>query len=154
MLTRTCVLSPARRRSFTMIELLAVMAVIAILAALVIGGTRLAFRKGQEGAIRAKLNKMTLALDQYKRDWGYYPIWPLTATSTVYDLNYEMKAPAPSNTTYLDESTQPYRQGGSGSKPFQYRYPGTNNPQKYDLWSLGVDETANTTDDITNWKWN
>jgi len=179
-----------------MIELLAVMAVIAILAALVVGGTRLAFRKGQEAAIRAKMKKMELALDQYRRDWGYYPI---QQTVNVMDLSFDLKSPA--GVSYLEEDTKPYRLGGAGSMAFKYRYPGatkwrcnacgwvrftysgclpadapgscenancpTNapsapppdyepllidcSPDRYDLWSWGVDKTRDNKDDITNW---
>jgi hypothetical protein len=35
---------------------------------------------------------------------------------------------------------------------FWYVCPGTHNPQKYDLWSLGPDGTDGTVDDICNWK--
>lgn len=34
---------------------------------------------------------------------------------------------------------------------YVYENPGSNNPNRYDLYSLGPDETAGTEDDISNW---
>ena len=35
---------------------------------------------------------------------------------------------------------------------YEYSYPGTQNPQSYDLHSFGPDEQDSTEDDIANWK--
>jgi len=35
--------------------------------------------------------------------------------------------------------------------PYKYRYPGSKNPNKYDLYSLGQDGTESA-DDIGNWE--
>jgi len=36
--------------------------------------------------------------------------------------------------------------------PYVYHFPGTNNTNSYDLYSLGPDGVGNTADDIGNWK--
>ena len=36
-------------------------------------------------------------------------------------------------------------------EPYQYRYPGVKNKDRYDLWSKGPDKTDGTDDDIGNW---
>ncbi len=35
--------------------------------------------------------------------------------------------------------------------PYQYRYPGKHNPDKYDVFSMGEDGQPDTADDIGNW---
>ena len=35
--------------------------------------------------------------------------------------------------------------------PYQYRFPGQNNPNGYDLWSMGKDGRDGGNDDIDNW---
>ncbi len=35
--------------------------------------------------------------------------------------------------------------------PLFYRYPGTHNTDRYDLWSAGPDKKDGTADDIGNW---
>ncbi len=37
------------------------------------------------------------------------------------------------------------------SHPYGYKFPGTHNPSKYDLWSFGPDGVDGTADDIGNW---
>ena len=37
-------------------------------------------------------------------------------------------------------------------QPLRYRWPGTHNPQSYDLWTLGPDGETGTRDDLTNWE--
>jgi general secretion pathway protein G len=36
-------------------------------------------------------------------------------------------------------------------QPYEYRFPGVKNPGGYDVYSKGVDHTADTADDIGNW---
>jgi general secretion pathway protein G len=37
-------------------------------------------------------------------------------------------------------------------RPYHYRNPGIYNPDSYDLWSNGYDDSEGTEDDIANWK--
>lgn len=36
-------------------------------------------------------------------------------------------------------------------EPYQYRIPGTHNPNSFDVWSKGLDKIDGTGDDIGNW---
>jgi len=62
-----------RRSAFTLIELLTVIAIIALLAGLVVGGTRYASTKIKESRIRAELNALATAIDAYHAKFNSYP---------------------------------------------------------------------------------
>ena len=64
---------PHRLKSFTLIELLAVVMVILILAGIVISLASLAQKHVQSQVTRAQIVVIAAALDSYKADWGYYP---------------------------------------------------------------------------------
>ena len=59
--------------AFTMIELLVVVAIIGILAALVVSGVGRAVRAGKESRLRADLNLLVTAIEQYQSALGSYP---------------------------------------------------------------------------------
>jgi prepilin-type N-terminal cleavage/methylation domain-containing protein len=59
--------------AFTLIELLVVIGIIALLAGLVVGGTRYAGAKMKESRIRAELNALVTAIDAYNAQFGHYP---------------------------------------------------------------------------------
>src|SRR4051812_7250343 len=71
------VLAPAgaihQRAAFTLLELLAVIALIAILAGLVVGVGRRAVEVGQVARAKAELAALAAALEAYKRAHGDYP---------------------------------------------------------------------------------
>ena len=58
---------------FTLIELIAVMTIIAILSAIVIGGVVLAGKKAAVSATTALLGKLSIAINEYHEDYGAYP---------------------------------------------------------------------------------
>ena len=62
-----------RTRSFTLIELLAVIMVILLLAAILIGLAGSARKSTQSQVTRVQLLLLTTALESYRADWGYYP---------------------------------------------------------------------------------
>jgi prepilin-type N-terminal cleavage/methylation domain-containing protein len=63
----------ARVGAFTLIELLAVIAIIALLAGLVLGTAGLATEKMRESRVRAEHGKLVTAIDVYKTDLGNFP---------------------------------------------------------------------------------
>ena len=134
-----------KRRAFTLIEILTVMVIIAILTGQVVGGAGLASRKGAEGKTTARLKALATALEQYRTEWGFYP-----AQLSGYEVKWDESGfadkrrtpflaegdgyPTDSNTSH----DNPYKDAWGHA--FYYKYPGTMNPEAYDLWSTGHDE--------------
>lgn len=64
-----------RRQTFTLIEMLAVVVLIFLLSGLIIGGAKFAYEKSQQSAIMMEMKTLEMALQEYKKDWGHYPVW-------------------------------------------------------------------------------
>lgn len=139
--------SSPRQRGFTLIEIMVVVVIIGLLAAVV---TTQVFSKVDDARIaRAKqdIHAIEQALDLYKLDNFTYP-------TTEQGLEALVKKPADPNLTNYDEkgyikrlSKDPWQQ------PYHYEYPGTRGGE-YDLYSLGADnrpggEKVNA--DFGNW---
>ena len=68
-------------RGFTLMELLVVVAIIMILAALSLGGLRFMQGKQAEKKCRAQIAMLSSALEEYKLDFGRYPVANDTGTA-------------------------------------------------------------------------
>jgi general secretion pathway protein G len=127
------------RRAFTLVEMLLVVTIIGILAALVIPKIVGRSEQARETAVRADLASIKTALDAFEVDNGNYP-------KSLGDL-----VQAPNNAThwhgpYLDKvPTDPWNDN------YIYYYPGKHNPAGFDLLSVGPDQKEGTDDDIGNW---
>lgn len=135
-------------RAFTLIEILVVVAIIGLLAGVLLKG----LVGGQDAAYIgvAKIfiqSGLKTSLERYKIDMGSYP-------STAEGLPALLVAPPNAAESwhgpYMDDDKgkvplDPWRE------PYQYRFPGTKNKTKYDLFSKGPDKTEGTEDDIGNW---
>ena len=135
------------QKGFTLIEILVVVIIIGILAALVIPRFSGRTEQAREAAAKTQINSLFgLALDAYEADNGFYP----TTEQGLEALRVEPTTdPAPRDWKgpYLksDVPVDPWQ------KPYVYSCPGTHNPTGYDLYSFGPDGLDGTDDDITNW---
>jgi hypothetical protein len=86
---------------------------------------------------------MQIALDKYYQDYGYYP-QKLTPAPFAHPLANSNGVPYLENyEAYQMKDTPPFTETGfmdAWGKPFYYQCPGTMNPEKYDLWSTGLDQ--------------
>jgi general secretion pathway protein G len=134
------------RRGFTLVEILVVLAIIALLAGLTMTHMDTLFGSSQTEVTKLMVNQSLKApLLAYRLQMGDYP-------STDEGLQALFTAPA--NKT--DRWRGPYADGkypilDPWGEPYQYRYPGTHNKTGYDLWSKGPDRTDGTDDDVGNW---
>lgn len=133
--------------AFTLVELMIVVIIIAALAAMVV--PRLGSRSEQAKAAVAEADinsNIGLALKLYKLDNGRYP----TTSQGLKALSAKPSStPAATNWNgpYLErEPLDPWK------NPYQYKSPGTHNPDGYDLYSLGLDGVEGNEDDVANWQ--
>ncbi len=132
-----------RHAGFTLIEIMLVVVIIAILAAMVV--PRLTGRTEEARRKRAAVDLASLeqAIDLFELDIGRFP-------TSLTDLA-QQPASIPEGSwhgPYLKRRTRPVDPWGHD---YVYRLPGEHNREDYDLFSLGPDGRPATDDDITNW---
>ena len=127
---------------FTLVELMLVVTIIGILAALVIPRIAGKSEQARETAARADIfGGIKTALDSYEVDNGFYP-------KSLQDLIQQPSNARNWHGPYLDPPKLPIDPWGN---PYVYYYPGKHNPSGYDLLSMGPDGKEGTDDDIGNW---
>jgi len=132
-------------RGFTLVELLVVMAIIALLAALVAPKVFPKLGKGKTAATQAQIELFGQALDQYRLDTGRYPTTEQGLQSLITNPG-EDKWQGP----YLKKNIIPPDPWG---KPYNYQCPGSHG--EYDLYSYGRDGTPGgegEDKDVVNWE--
>lgn len=123
-----------RRSGFTLIEVMVVIVVITLLAALVAPNVFRNLGTAKDGAARSQMEMLTAALDAYRLDSGRYP-----TTQQGLDALWTEPAAQPRpvswNGPYLRKRVplDPWR------NPYIYRNPGEENPNGFDLLTLGAD---------------
>lgn len=142
---------PKRRRGFTLIEIMAVVVIIGLLAGIVGVAVFGQLDKARVNTTQAQMKQIESALAFYQMDNGRFPtseqgLQALVAKPTI--------GPEPRNYRpggYLQGGQVPRDAWGN---PYQYAYPGQQNQGSFDLWSLGADGSPGgdgVDADIGNW---
>jgi len=125
-----------RRRGFTLIEIMAVVLIMGLLAGIV--GTVVVNQidQARTQTARAQIKQLESALTFYQMDNGRFPTSEQGLRSLV-----EKPSGAPEPRNYRPGG---YLQGGVVPSdpwgiPYQYASPGQRNPHAFDLWTLGAD---------------
>ena len=132
-----------RKKGFTLVELMLVVIIISILAAMVIPRLTGRSEEARKGVARADIDlNIATALKLYELDNGVFP-------TTEEGLDALLTAPASAKNwkgSYLEK--KPIDPWGN---LYQYKSPGTHRTQDYDLYSLGRDGVESG-DDVVNWE--
>ena len=143
------VFTRSRPGAFTLIELMVVIAIIAILAGLTLSTLGYVNRKGAESRARAEVAGLAAAIDAYKLDFGAYP-----ASNNLFT---ELTGQGPTNTNkvyfeptgqIVDKSVTPSRFIDPWGAVYNYETNATVNVGFFDLWS-----TAGNTADTNSNNW-
>jgi len=139
--------SRALRAGFTLMEVLIVLAILAVIIGLVVPNLMKGRERANIDATKVQIKAVEDALDMYALDHdGDYPQGGLSALMTNPGGDTKWKGP------YTKGNKSPVDPWGN---PIQYQNPGTHqNDGRPDVWSMGKDKAANTADDITNWATN
>lgn len=137
-----------RRRAFSLLEMIIVLAIIGLLLGVVVTNSDKIFGQSQEAVAKIFVrDTLKTPLVRYRIDTGDYP-------ATNEGLAALLAAPASAGEKWRG----PYMDNIGGKapldpwgQPYEYRYPGTKNVGGYDLFSKGPDKTPETADDIGNW---
>jgi general secretion pathway protein G len=137
-------------RGFTLIEILVVIIVLGLLAALV--GPRILGRvsEAKTATARTQIELLGLALDNYRLDNGSYP-------TTEQGLNALQEKPTrdPVPLSWRGPYLKKAIPLDPWGRPYLYESPGEHNPAGYDLSTLGRDGQPGGKDedaDITSWQ--
>jgi prepilin-type N-terminal cleavage/methylation domain-containing protein len=83
MITSSPIAQP--RRAFTLIELLTVIAIIGILAAIIIPTTTKVRETSRKAKVRSQFSQWSAAIDNFRAEYGYYPNFSSTTSGTIPD---------------------------------------------------------------------
>ncbi|MGA0334381.1 MAG: type II secretion system protein GspG [Kiritimatiellia bacterium] len=128
------------KQGFSLVELLVVMAVIAILMGIVIGVSGSIQRKAAEAKARAEIADLMNELEVYKSDMGTYPssLGDLVNWYQTEKYKVDFDLTDLNGTTPVDPWGNPYEYPASGVKEFTY-FIGSKGPDK----NLAADDITN-----------
>jgi prepilin-type N-terminal cleavage/methylation domain-containing protein len=127
-----------RRDGFTLIEMLAVVLIMAILAGLILGISGYASRKSDESAAKGNLAMLRVALNEYKERYGTYP----QGERTSYDDwgDYEAEGSLAYQLSDLVEDTLTFEDPWGNAYQYQPSFAQGRTSGRvvaFDLWSGG-----------------
>lgn len=132
-----------RRAGFSLIELLLVLVILSVLAALIMPRFTNRSEKARITAAGSDINAIGTALKMFEIDNGRFP----TSAEGLSALRQQPAGITDWQGPYLDRTEFKDPWGNA----YVYRSPGQQNADGYDLFSPGPDGQEGSSDDITNW---
>jgi general secretion pathway protein G len=136
------VCTKSKKRGFTLIELMLVLVILSILAAIVVPKFTGRREQAQLSAAQTQISAFKTALNMFETDTGSFP----RGRGGLQDLMVQPRDAQGWHGPYLEDRGI---QNDPWGHPYVYECPGKHGP--YDLYSLGPDGRAGTEDDITSW---
>lgn len=135
----------AAPNAFTLIEMVLVLAIIALLVGAALTKLTGLFGQGQETRAKMDITKIEGALRLYQMKSTFLPTTDQTLKSLV-----EKPATNPIPRRWEKQMNQvPIDPWGF---EYLYRRPGIKNPESFDIYSVGKDGIEGTEDDVGNWE--
>lgn len=131
-------LKRTRRRGFTLVEVLLVLAILVILGAMVGVGVVQVKKTADKRAAKAQVGMLDEAINLYRVDVGSFP-------DTLEDLRQP-----PQGLRNPDKWSGPYLQKELPIDPWQNDYQYANEGDDFRVWSFGPDGADGGNDDIDN----
>ena len=135
-----------RSRGFTLLELMIVVIIIAVLAAIITPKFFGSKQKAQKARALADIKILESSIQRFKLDMDRYPeTLEELVTNPAEDDQKKWGGPYVENTAFLDPWQNPYR----------YEVPGMHNTSGFDLVSYGADGKdggEGDDEDICNWQ--
>jgi general secretion pathway protein G len=135
-----------RRSGMTLIEVLLVLMILVIIASLAVTAYGPMREKALINAAKTQINAFKTPLEGYRLDVGSFP---------ASSQGLEALRSAPSGLSDANSWKGPYLDSDVPSDPwknkYRYEYPGKQQSDLPDIWSMGPDGIDNTEDDIGNW---
>ena len=140
----------------TLIEVLVVMAIVSLLAALALPAVQRARSRSLMVKTQATIAALETALSMYESDFGDYPPWSGGGSALLVDLLQGPVASEDWRGPYMRfriHDLDPDRNVlDPWGRPLEYRYPQTEHPNTpFLIRSSGPDRQMGTHDDIGNW---
>ena len=132
-----------RRAAFTLLELMIVLAILAVIVGLVLPNLLGAQKKAMVRNAKIQVHSVEEAAEHYAAD--HDGEWPQS-------IDLLISSPGGNDPKWKG----PYLKGGKNPadpwlNPIQYTYPGSHNGDGPDIWSMGPDKQSGTADDVSNW---
>jgi len=134
----------------TLIEIVAVLAIIAVIMTLIAPRIFDNLKRGNISAAKAQISKIETALERFQFDCGFFPGSPEPGLNALFETpSVGRQCDDYMSAGYLKKRSEiedPWK------NPLNYVYPGQKNPDTFDLFSSGPDGQPGTDDDIGNWE--
>ena len=138
--------SQRRRRGFTLVEVLLVLVILVIIGSIVVANYGNIQRKAYVNAAKTQIGAFDGPIQTYRLDIGDFPL-TAQGLDALWQQPGDLANPDDWGGPYLGKPVpvDPWK------RPYQYEYPGRNDPNTPDIWSLGQDGADGTDDDVVSW---